>query len=464
MQELQSHEAVSGASLVEIVSEYTKLKKSGSEYVGLCPFHTETKPSFYVDPVSNVYYCFGCQEGGNIDSFLRKIGKPRLDESSPTQYALRVFSFLFNKYREKLHFLDPEIFNTETQRRYYYGYSNGNLLESLRKKFTDQEIFSTNLFKSVDTDLVELFKNRIVFPITRFGELKGFVGYNPELVPRYLTSPGLSYHLLGFDQAKRYPTVYLVEGLKDLLAFFQAGYPNVVSTLGARIKELDLYDLMRVFDEVIFAFDGDEAGIKGIERVLLKTTKFAKPIRVIKFPDGLDPYDLFKKAPEVFKEVVSQPLNVIDFLIEQKYPLEKALEIVAKFPESFIIENANYIASKFETNKEVILRIIDKYRPAEEQLGFNVDLEASLAAYSVQNNLGLSPLFFNNPQIKKALLEEDLIYLTRLKIMPVEWSEKLEITFKQMVDSHLLNYLLEINSPSIVIELLLARAVCREIL
>jgi len=293
--------------LVTIASEYTQLKKVGNEYVGLCPFHEETKPSFYIDPVSQLFYCFGCQTGGNLQTFLQKLGLPTKEEDIGTR-ALKFYKYVFKKHPPK--FLDRELFTDEVCNEFNFGYSNGQLSVYLeRKGFNQTQIYKLGLFKETDGRLEEIMSGRVIMPVILKGKVVSFVGYNPFKTPKYLFSKGKKY-LFGLEQARRFSkeSIYIVEGIRDFFACYNTGFKNVVATLGNKITYSNAVDIFRITNKVILVFDGDEAGKYGVFQFLENIPEFPVEISGVILPPDTDPYMLYEADKNYFADLLRKPL------------------------------------------------------------------------------------------------------------------------------------------------------------
>ncbi len=360
------------ADIVEVVSEVVLLKKTGKNYVGLCPFHSEKTPSFTVSPEKQIFYCFGCAAGGNVFSFLMKhdgISFPDAAKMLAVRYGIDI----------PTHTLSPEQKRRISQRESLFAV-NRLAMEFFRKQFLDaisekramgyvkkrginKEIFDNfnlgyapkgwdNLLrflkkKNISLDLVEKaglivsrkeksgfydrFRDRLIFPIFDLNmQAIGFGGrVMDDSLPKYLNSPetpvyNKSRSLYGLHLAKKKcredERVYIVEGYFDLLALHQHGLQNSVATLGTSLTP-EHVQLLKGFvgkdGGVILVFDSDDAGIKASQRSIEVFDKAYINAQIVVLPDGYDPDSyLFEFGIESFLELVSRAKGIIPFLMD----------------------------------------------------------------------------------------------------------------------------------------------------
>ena len=330
------------ADMVEIVGQYTELRKAGANYSGRCPFHEERTPSFSVNPAEKLYYCFGCGAGGNLFGFVQ--AKENLDfaaavelladrygialeyeESSARGDAerhrrerLRALLEQATAYYERvLHdaaaaapareYLEARGLGDDVCRRFRLGFSLAGwdkLREAARaKKFSDQDLLDAGLVVPGKSGRpYDRFRGRIMFPLADDrGRTLGFGARTMgDEKPKYLNSPETPlYHkseaVFGLHAAKaaagREDRVYVVEGYTDVLALVQAGVPNVVASMGTALTEQQLSRLARVTRDLYLCFDADAAGLGAMSRALTLGRKMGLSLHVVRIPDGLDPAD-----------------------------------------------------------------------------------------------------------------------------------------------------------------------------
>ena len=330
------------ADMVEIVGQYTELRKAGANYSGRCPFHDERTPSFSVNPTEKLYYCFGCGAGGNLFGFVQE--KESLDFAGAVEYLadrygialeyeetsarsdaerrrkerLRALLEQATAYYERVltdagsaaearAYLAGRGLGEEVCRQFRLGYSMpgwDKLRDAARgHKFTDQDLLDAGLVVPGKLGRpYDRFRGRIMFPLADDrGRTLGFGARTMgDEKPKYLNSPETPlYHkseaVFGLHAAKaaaaREDRVYVVEGYTDVLALVQAGVHNAVASMGTALTEQQLGRLARVTRNLYLCFDADAAGIGAMSRALTLGRKMGLSLHVVRMPDGLDPAD-----------------------------------------------------------------------------------------------------------------------------------------------------------------------------
>jgi len=354
------------ADMVEIVGQYTELRKAGANYSGRCPFHEERTPSFSVNPAENLYYCFGCGAGGNLFGFVQ--AKENLDfaaavESLADRYGiqleyeessargdaerhrrerLRALLEQATAYYERvLHdagaaapareYLKQRGLGDDVCRQFRLGFSLAGwdkLREAARaRKFSDQDLLDAGLVVPGKSGRpYDRFRGRIMFPLADDrGRTLGFGARTMgDEKPKYLNSPETPlYHkseaVFGLHSAKaaagREDRVYVVEGYTDVLALVQAGVANVVASMGTALTEQQLTRLARVTRNLYLCFDADAAGLGAMSRALTLGRKMGLSLHVVRVPDGLDPADyvLSGAGGEGFRRLAAAAQTLLQF-------------------------------------------------------------------------------------------------------------------------------------------------------
>lgn len=352
-------------SIVDVVSQYVKLERSGNSLRARCPFHAEKTPSFFVSPDRGTYHCFGCNVGGDIFSFVEQIegldfkgalkilaekaGVPldyaRGREHGGTDEKDRLFELLEVAtifYTSKLNdaakkYLKERGIQEPTIQEFRLGWAGNEwseLSDYLKtKKFSDTEMIDAGVAKKTERgNLTDKFRNRIVFPIAdSAGRVVGFSGRifgehaSPE-APKYLNSPETPlFHksriLYGFDRAKlairKHKCAVLVEGQMDLLASHQAGWGNTVAVSGTAFTPEHAALIRRMTDNLVIALDADEAGIKAAGRAARAALQGGLNVKVAKLPTGFDPADLIlKEGKEAWSAAIRDSKDIITFLLD----------------------------------------------------------------------------------------------------------------------------------------------------
>lgn len=356
--------------IVEVVSARINLRKSGKNYSACCPFHDEKTPSFTVSPDKQFYYCFGCGAGGNsigfvmdyerigfvetVEQLAKSAGLQVPREAAANREAERKKDDLYGLmenisqyYRQQLRqhpdagkavdYLKQRGLSGEIARRFGLGFALPGW-ENLRLKFGadhtgQQQLLQTGmLIENPDQPSVyDRFRNRIMFPIRDLrGRIIAFGGrVLDDSKPKYLNSPETAifhkgrelYGLYEANQALRdIPNLLVVEGYMDVVALAQFGVLNAVATLGTAVTQEHMEKLFRYTSEVVFCFDGDNAGRSAAHRALetvLPVMIDGRSARFLFLPEGEDPDTLVRNigAP-AFLELVSQADTLSDFLLQ----------------------------------------------------------------------------------------------------------------------------------------------------
>jgi len=356
------------ASILEVVSDYINLKKAGKNYKGLCPFHSEKTPSFMVNEEKQIFHCFGCGAGGDVFTFLMKVGNfsfPQAVEELAKRYGVRLPSRELSPAKKKemakreilfqINQMASEYFHDllyrqregEEGRRYLsqrglsekiikehrLGYSLDRwdgLVQHLQEKKVPLELaWELGLiFPKKREGWYDAFRGRILFPI--FDLHQRVVGFGGRLIregePKYLNSPESSiYHkgeiLYGLQVAKGYipekDCVIIAEGYFDLLTLHQFGLKHNVATLGTALTAQHVRILKRYTKNLITVFDADEAGIKASLRALPLFLEEEVAGKTVLLPEGEDPDEFLRKGNlEDFEERVIHAVPLIDFFFE----------------------------------------------------------------------------------------------------------------------------------------------------
>jgi len=349
--------------LVEVVSEYVRLEKRGGGYFGLCPFHNEKTPSFHVEPVRQFYYCFGCNNGGNVFHFIMNIENlsfpdalrlladragivlPEPDNQEEQQRirlrkriieinraaARFYFSCLASeKGREALKYLHSRGLSNRIIRQFGLGYAPdewSSLSDHLlREGFEESILIQSGLaIKSKNGGLIDRFRGRIIFPIFDIrGNVVAFGGrVLDDSIPKYINSPETPCYskgreLFGLNLAKksREKKLLVVEGYMDVISLHQAGIDFAVASLGTALTSMQGRLLKKYADEVILSYDSDSAGQKATERGLEILNRVGCQAKILQIPDGKDPDEFIRKnGPEKFKMLIDRAISVLEYKI-----------------------------------------------------------------------------------------------------------------------------------------------------
>lgn len=359
-----------GADIVKIVGDYVKLRKSGANYVGLCPFHQEKTPSFAVHPVKQIFHCFGCGKGGDVFKFvmdidslpfpeaLRRVAEKvgvRLEEGAGHEtydantklraslmklheIALRYFASQLGATAEgrmARAYLADRGLTDEVVGRFRIGYAPGDG-QALYRQFADSDFDKETLEKSglvlYDAERqrpYDRFRRRIIFPIANdAGKVVAFAGRAlGEDQPKYLNSPEtaiytksrLLYHLDRAAQATRkLDYAILVEGYMDCIAVASSGIENVVASCGTSLTEGQIRLLGRYTRRVVVNYDPDSAGMAATERSLALLLEAGFEAKVLALPGGLDPDGFIRKrGAAAYGELLKNAPSYLDYLTER---------------------------------------------------------------------------------------------------------------------------------------------------
>ena len=351
------------ADIVDVVSKYVDLKQRGPNYFGLCPFHNEKTPSFSVSPSKQIYYCFGCNAGGNVYSFLmdyQKIPFPDAVKVLAEQYNIPIelnrsegnselYSSLYklheiamDLYQENLFsnvgekslaYLKERGFREDTIKQFKIGYaldSWDQLVEECKGKgFTRSQIIQSGLFFHSDKGTFDRFRSRIMFPIFHpSGKPIGFGGriFGKEDPAKYLNSPetplykksNVFYGLQATrDAIRKEGYVVLVEGYMDFLKLYQSSIYPVVSVSGTAFTPKHASSISKITKRVILLYDGDDAGGNAAIRAGWVLLKSGMVPTIVRPPNGLDPDDWIDQSSKVkVLSAIQSPKEYIDFHIE----------------------------------------------------------------------------------------------------------------------------------------------------
>ena len=370
--QLTIEKILDAANIVDVVSEFVTLRKRGVNYVGLCPFHNEKTPSFYVSPSKGICKCFSCGKGGNVIHFLmeheqlsywdaakwlaRKYGIPyserELTDSEKALQSERESMFITNQFA--LDFFKDTLLNTEKGRaiglayfrkrgfrddildKFFLGYCpdepDALARAALAKGYTKENLIKTGLCYERENDgqLRDRFHGRVIFPVHSLsGKVVAFGGriMNADAkVAKYVNSPesiiySKSRELYGLYQAKqaivRKDRCFLVEGYADVISMFQSGVENVVASSGTSLTPGQIRLIHRFTNNITVLYDGDKAGIKASLRGIDMLLAEGMNVKVLLLPDGEDP-DSFaqsRNATEFQNYIESHQVDFIRFKV-----------------------------------------------------------------------------------------------------------------------------------------------------
>ena len=400
------------SDIVDVISETVRLKRSGRNYMGLCPFHNEKSPSFSVSQDKQIYKCFGCGEAGNVLTFVMKqknlnfidackylaeranipldFGngeESKLVKKKDLLYKVNVEAaryFFSNLQRDKI---SKEYFTNRgikevTIKRFGLGYAKDgwqNLINYLKKRgYSESIMLEAGLVsRSQKGRIYDRFRNRVIFPVFNIkGDVIGFGGrVLDDSKPKYLNSPetlvfqkGTNLYGLNFAIKNKMEERYfvIVEGYMDLISLHQYGITNVVASLGTALTVNQARLLKRYADKVIISYDADIAGqtatLRGLE--ILKEAGF--DVRVLQIPQGKDPDEFVRSnGKDAFLKLINKAESLIS------YRLNKAKEGINFNDKGSLIKYGNRVAEILANlnpvEKDVYIKSISEDTGIKEQ-------------------------------------------------------------------------------------------------
>ena len=409
--------------IVDVISQYVHLKRSGRNFFGLCPFHNEKSPSFSVSPDKQIFHCFGCGVGGNVFTFLTKIEGINFVEAVQTlaeraniqlptfennvdkekeelkTKVYKVNEFTAEYYHENLYkptakiaqeYVKQRKLTNDTLKSFRIGFSGkfNELYQALKKEgFEDPEILESGLVnKNENGTYIDRYRNRLMFPICDGrGRVIAFGGrVLDDSKPKYINSPenivfSKGRNLFGLNVAKKSEEIkkklLIVEGYMDVISLHQRGIKNVVAPLGTALTQQQGWLLRRTSEQIILSFDSDEAGLNAKIRAIDILQNMGCDIRVLMLEGAKDPDEFIVKYGNArFKNAIDKALSIVEFkvrLLKRNLDLNntsdkiKFLNEIAKLISKIDnnIEKEVYIekiAKEYEISKEAIYAEVNK--------------------------------------------------------------------------------------------------------
>lgn len=383
--------------IVDIVSQYVVLKRTGRNYMGLCPFHKEKSGSFCVSPDKQIFHCFGCGVGGNVFHFISKIENLNFKESvemlanrvgvelpvssnsdeDDKRERLKSRVYEVNKcaaefYHENLYkptakpgqeYVKKRHLDNKTLKAFKIGYSGrfNELYTELKSKgFTEEEILASCLVnKNPDGKFIDRFRNRLMFPI--FDTHERVIAFGGRVLddskPKYINSPedivySKGRHLFAFNIARKYnsKTIIMVEGYMDAVSLHQRGIHNAVASLGTALTEAQGRLLRRSCEKVIIGYDADGAGQAATLRGLEILQNLGCDIRILQIEGAKDPDEfVVKYGPERFQMYVDKAISLVEFKVKM---LKKSLDLDNVNDKIKFLNEVAKIVAKVENSME----------------------------------------------------------------------------------------------------------------
>lgn len=406
MEQSLFNEVLSKIDIVKVVSQYVSLKKEGRDYVGVCPFHDDTNPSFHVSPTKNIFKCFVCNEGGDAVKFIQKVEKcdfktafnkavdimdfpkdyklaiketPTYDPYSKEQRRMIQMNEAIQKYMHySIHTNADGCFDYIKKRgiddkcvdTFGFGYldKSENVIHFLQKKYgyTIEEMKRNDFFRySEKHGLYSLYEHRITFPIyDNLNNLIGFAGRKtdaPTLTDGKYINPSTSdlfekgkvlYNLYNAKTASRLKKrLYIVEGYMDAIAMANHGYDNVVALMGVALTQQHIQLLKQIKDsDIVFMLDGDRAGMDNMHRIYKQLAGEGLKVHFVSLPDGKDPDDMFKTDEQEMSLLLENYMYGYEFevsyyknQIDESMSFRRKKEVIKEMVHDFILEDYDYL-------------------------------------------------------------------------------------------------------------------------
>lgn len=449
--------------IVDVVSQYVTLKRSGKTFSGLCPFHKEKSPSFHVSPDKQYYHCFGCGKGGDVFNFISEIERKNFKESleflaerahielpvaqnpefnkmqylKDRMYKINAETTIF--YHERLYkplakiaqdYVKERKLDNRTLKDFKIGYSGeyNELYKHLKSQgFKDEEILSTGLVNRNDRgEFIDRFRKRLMFPIMDAnGRAIAFGGRkleNNEKLAKYINSnENLVYskkkHLFALNLAKKSESkkIILVEGYMDAISLYQRGINNVVASLGTALTEEQGRLLRKYCEQVILSYDSDGPGQTAIMRGLEILEKQGCDARVLQMEGAKDPDEyVIKYGSGRFNLLIDNAISRVEFrikMLKNKYNLENSNDKIRFLKE--ITHILSDVKNKIE--REIYIdKISTQYNISKEA----IYAEVNKASYNskISENIIVRPVYMENKkndEINSAVIKREnmILYL-----------------------------------------------------
>lgn len=487
--------------LIDLISTYVSLSKTGQNYKGLCPFHSEKTPSFSVNPVRQMFYCFGCSVGGDAFTFLMKkegmdfmealrelsqrtgvVLPERRESAAKTPSGLsreryfHLYQLASSWYHHNLQeapegqaareYLDQRGISRESWNTFQLGYApdgwNGLSKWLERQSVKPEELIQAGLVVRKEKEeggrvsTYDRFRARVMFPIADpRGQVLGFGGRIMVKggTPKYLNSPETDLFfkgrsLYGMDKARPSATsagrFYVVEGYFDVIALHQYGITNVVAPLGTALTSDHVHCLRRLAPSVMLVFDGDSAGVSAALRTLDLFMNSGVEVRVLLLPAGEDPDTFIRKnGVPAFRELEGQAATLLDFAIMSVLNKAKKDSIQDR------VQRADEIIPIIQKTKNPIEKE-EYFKVVSERLGIRQDLlKKRLSTLTRQSVLSPSSQKQKTPVSNLSIPpgkpeERDLmVLLLQGRLVPVQISQLAEEEFTVPLYRHILSKALQ---------------------
>lgn len=467
-------EILNRVSLVDVISRSVEVKKTGRNYKALCPFHNERTPSFVINEDKGFYHCFGCGASGNAYKFLMEYNKLTFRESLEEVakmagidlskyetndgkdnseyeklYDINKAAMLFfhnklmkdNEGEEARRYFKLRRISPETVKKFRLGFGGTEwkgLLEFMKQNgFKEELMLKASLISQGERgNTYDRFKDRVLFPI--FDRKDRIVGFGGRIlddnsgIAKYLnTSENDIFHkgnlLYGLnfavDDITKKRVALLVEGYMDVIALAQNSIHNSIAPLGTGLTDVQLRLVKRYADELVFVFDGDDAGLKAASRAIDVAAKTELKQYVVILPDKKDPYDI------VMKDGAEHFLNYIEN--EKKTPLDFKLW----YADKTIDDKVEYITFLFEYVKQVKHLVVQEEYLKTISNHSNIDISAIRGEYHnyLKSNKTSGRFEKQEPKANKPIGSIELHFIAALCAEPERINEFRDIVLPTMI-------------------------------
>lgn len=403
--------------IAEVIGSYIKIEKTGKNFKARCPFHNEKTPSFFISTERQNFYCFGCQNKGDVISFVEKVegldfkGAIRLlanranieitdikfskDDSGASSHKELLFgamekATLFYEIELKnqpavVEYLKSRGLEEATIAKWRLGFARPEwrslATEIMHGEFTREILLEAGLIKIVENSekFYDAFRGRIMFPIRdsakRVIAFSGRIWQDEPNAPKYLNSPETpifkkSEVLYGWDMARdairKQDYAILVEGQLDILLSHQAGVINTVASSGTALTEEHLRKIKTLTLRIVIAYDGDTAGNQASKRAAQIALSLGMEVKIADLPESEDPASIVKKDPEQWKQILRDAKPVIQFALEKAKHKAKGVALIREV-EKTVLPYITFVQSEIERSHFVRL-ISDTLNVSEDSL------------------------------------------------------------------------------------------------
>ncbi|MBP8625596.1 MAG: DNA primase [Syntrophorhabdaceae bacterium] len=449
-------EILSRVDILDVVSQYVKLRNAGKNYVGLCPFHQEKTPSFTVSTEKQIFYCFGCHAGGNAVNFVMKYENLSFGEAIEAlakQYGIRLKKAagsrrtgLFDAMQRLSEYYVKNLYNSPHAVQYLLKRGiNKDTIEEFRLGYSDRKIdfkrllnnagipddllMGTGIIRKANGEVYDIFRGRIIIPI--FDINKRIIAFGgraieKDAMPKYINSPESSIYskrtsLFGIDRTKKFISnadeVYIVEGYFDFISLYAHGINNIVATLGTSITKEQILRLKNYTENITLMLDGDEAGIKSSLRLIGLFSEMDINARIVALPPGHDPDSLVREyGRERFLDTLSGKKPILDFYLDFEMKKSGVKSLEGKL--SFIKNVMPYIENiQNNVKKSLYIKRISELTQVEEHLFWDGKKTSTLPfheAYDIENTTDIIGkrvigILINNPGLLGFFKEREVM-------------------------------------------------------